>query len=56
LNPFNGTNVTVRFDGVPGIRLTEELLTTIAYAGVTAPAMLTVIAVELEGEWLLSPL
>jgi hypothetical protein len=55
LNPFIGTNVTVRLDDVPGIRLMLELLTVIAYAGVAAAATLTAIAAEVEGESLLSP-
>lgn len=55
LNPLYGISVTVTVDACPGARVTFVLLTTIAYAGATAAATVTVITAEAEGEWLVSP-
>jgi hypothetical protein len=56
LNPASGIKVIVSIDGCPGIRVTVESLTTIAYPGArAAAATLPVITGEVDGELFPSP-
>jgi hypothetical protein len=56
LNPLRGVKVTVRLATCPRETLTSELLTVIVYPGVPDGLTVTVIAAEVDGASLASPL